>query len=218
MATGPKWEFAPWWKGIDFDNQFESSLWVIYLIDNIQKSIIKCYICNFRDHKRFWMGVRCSSKRSFICESNFIYPEVDIKKYDVGITIDNDARATVNIKVAFDELPSDEDSKDVPLTLVVPKQASKLIDFGRLLWFPILKILSSDNKIQHANGQLDISCRNNWLWQLWAKLFKFNTNGAVDNQIMALKSNNRHQLSSFDGESNFQNSYSPEGFLGLKTS
>ena len=107
------------------------------------------------------MGVRCSSKRSFICESNFIYPEVDIKKYDVGITIDNDARATVNIKVAFDELPSDEDSKDVPLTLVVPKQASKLIDFGRLLWFPILKFLSSDNKIQHANGQFDISCRNN---------------------------------------------------------
>ena len=85
------------------------------------------------------MGVRCSSKRSFICESNFIYPEVDIKKYDVGITIDNDARATVNIKVAFDELPSDEDSKDVPLTLVVPKQAGKLIEFGRLLWFPILR-------------------------------------------------------------------------------
>ena len=76
------------------------------------------------------MGVRCSSKRSFICESNFIYPEVDIKKYDVGITIDKDARATVNIKVAFDELPSDEDSKDVPLTLVVPKQAGLFsVDF-----------------------------------------------------------------------------------------
>ena len=67
--------------------------------------------------------MKCSSKRSFICESNFIYPEVDIKKYDVGITIDQDARATVNIQVGFDELPSDEDSKDVPLTLVVPKQA-----------------------------------------------------------------------------------------------
>ena len=100
------------------------------LIDDIQKSTIKCYICIFRDHKRFWMGVRCSSKRSFICESNFIYPEVDIKKYDVGITIDKDARATVNIKVAFDELPSDEDSKDVPLTLVVPKEAGLFsVDF-----------------------------------------------------------------------------------------
>ena len=109
------------------------------------------------------MGVRCSSKRSFICESNFIYPEVDIKKYDVGITIDKDARATVNIKVAFDELPSDEDSKDVPLTLVVPKQAGlfSIYDLDRFLWFLILKFLSSDNKIQHANGQFDISSRNN---------------------------------------------------------
>jgi len=118
-----------------------------------------------RDHKRFWMGVRCSSKRSFICESNFIYPEVDIKKYDVGITIDNDARATVNIKVAFDELPSDEDSKDVPLTLVVPKQAviTKFnMQMGNLT-FPA-EITDCDNCEQNF---LNSTRMGQWTTKLW---------------------------------------------------
>ena len=115
------------------------------------------------------MGVRCSSKRSFICESNFIYPEVDIKKYDVGITIDNDARATVNIKVAFDELPSDEDSKDVPLTLVVPKQAGLFsVDFyGFRFWNFYLVITKFNMQMGNLTFPAEITdcdnCEQNFL-------------------------------------------------------
>lgn len=170
MATGPKWEFAPSWKGIDFDIQFESSLWVIdsWLI-KLKNRLSSVTFCIFRDHKRFWMGVRCSSKRSFICESNFIYPEVDIKKYDVGITIDNDARATVNIKVAFDELPSDEDSKDVPLTLVVPKQAGLFsVDFyGFRFWNFCLVITKFNMQMGNLTFPAEITdcdnCEQNFL-------------------------------------------------------
>ena len=71
------------------------------------------------------MSARCTSKKPFLCESNSIYSEVDISTYAVQADIDQNGMAKVNIKVDFDKFPEHHESRDVPLTLVVPKKAGE---------------------------------------------------------------------------------------------
>ena len=78
----------------------------------------------FSGNARNWLGVKCTTKRAFLCESNFIYPEVDIEQYNVTVDIDSSGTVQVKLNVKFDPV-LDSDSRDVPLTLVVPKSAGK---------------------------------------------------------------------------------------------
>ena len=93
------------------------SLWKGTLSTNTIK--VNCII---RDKKRHWKGVNCGRRRSFLCESNLIYTEVDIKNYKVNVDIKNGGIASVNLQVNFDSIEQG-DTKDVPLTLVVPRNA-----------------------------------------------------------------------------------------------
>ena len=79
----------------------------------------------FRSKSRNWLGVKCSAKRAFLCESNFIYPEVDIERYNVTVDIDAEGRVEIALKVKFDPVLNG-DARDVPFTLVVPKNAGKI--------------------------------------------------------------------------------------------
>ena len=82
--------------------------------------------CVYMDHSkaRTWRGSSCRKPRGFICEKNNIYPEYDVNSYTVNADISENGGTDVLIDTVFESRSSSNESfKDIPFTIVVPKNA-----------------------------------------------------------------------------------------------
>lgn len=133
-----------------------------------------------RGNARNWLGVKCTTKRSFLCESNFIYPEVDIEQYNVTVDIDSSGSVQVKLNVKFDPV-LDSDSRDVPLTLVVPKSAV-ISKFNMLIepnneYEAVIKECNNCNQIFKNSTQEG---------QMTAKLWRSKTLRGMDYRVLTI--------------------------------
>jgi len=146
-----------------------------------------------RGNARHWLGAKCTTKRAFLCESNFIYPEVDIEQYNVTVDIDSNGAVQVKLNVKFDPV-LDGDSRDVPLTLVVPKSAV-ISKFNMLIepeheYQAVVKDCNNCNQIFKNSTQEG---------QMTAKLWRSKTLRGLDYRVLTIYTNLcGHHESSFE--------------------
>ena len=146
------------WIGLNSRNMFwswDSSESSGYSFVNFRRAIWpELNSCVYLDKSKAktWRGSNCRRKKAFICERDNIFPEYDLHSYNVQARIEQSGRTSVELETVFELRNRNANQKDVPFTIVVPKDSS-ITEFSMMM---------NDQRV-HATIEDCVQCSQDFL-------------------------------------------------------